>query len=611
MLSTRSVLVAAFALALCQTAATVNPGPARGDLRHGIIYYVPTSDTGRRDTVADRYEFGVTGIEYGTDVAYIKARKPSFEWYHYNSGSDNYVPSPEDDLISSTAAAHGWDPESAYMHYWNDTQITLQGQTISIPGWGGGSATNPADARVVVYYANKSRRVIYAGTPEAAQIQREVMVTYGVMQTFNGTNIYPDGIFLDNSAHALWNTGSLVSGGQIREHPTHAIIGGAEFQDWYWNDNYGPFLTTLKDTLGTAASWHPDGKAKKLMINNSNSWSPSYMTYDVADVLLMEFQYSPVRNNGTYAVLNAFSRIRDAHNAGIEAFLPSLVVQSVSGYAGSYTYAEGQLGNLAFYLAARAPSTSLFMIGTFDVSSSGWESSVWNPAIDVANTLLGESVGDPYSFQSGTDPRGYNYLVTGRDYENGLVLVRSRGAWNEDISTNTAVQITLPSAMSRVAPDGSIGSPTTSLTLRNGEGCFLLGDTGGPPPPPDTFDPVEVTRSLQVLYSSPVQGDGAVPADAEVRFLLSDQVNATGVGSSWVSVTGSVSGPVSGTVTVDGEGTIVVFRASAPFQAGETVTAVLSSQVPAVFGETLDGNGDGLGGGDAQDDYQIAFTVAP
>ncbi len=457
----------------------VRPAGASG-LRHGVLWYARSLDDSVVRKAAARYTVGVAGIGDLADGEKITIRtlNPDFQWYVYNSGTDNYVSStvgtPEHDLLVERAGAHGWDVEEAYMHYWDDTRLVLEGDTVFVRGWGGGTAAAAAEARVPVYYRNLSRRVAHFSTSRAAQLHREVMVRLAFEQPFTGSNLYADGIFLDNSTARLFNFGTILEGGHVLETPEHLLLGSWEYQDWHWEANYGSFLTALKDTLEAGASWAPDGRRKYLMINVSNIWDDGYVSRDAADVLFMEFQYNAVRNFGTGMVDEAYRRATLAAAAGIACFYSATMTRSVAGYVGEYSLAETMLGNLIFYLMARTPSTIFYEKGTNSPSTAGWDSLTWRGCIDVANEELGEALGAPYTLSSGVDPLGNAYVVKARRYERGLVVLRNRGDWNEGIEVGSAVTVTLPQQLRPVTPSGSTTNPVQTLSLRNGQGAILL-----------------------------------------------------------------------------------------------------------------------------------------
>src|SRR5262245_3318672 len=341
------------ALGVTLAVVLCTPERAESALRHGVLWYTTTNNAGQLSNVASRYEVGVTGKDLPpANMVTIKTQNPNFRWFVYNSGSDNYVPpnsqTAEHDALVAKAAARGWDIEECYLHYYDDTQLVLEGDTLTVPGWGGGSAVNAADARVPVYYKSLVRRVINTSTGRARQLHKEVFVAQALDTPFTGTSLYPDGIFLDNSASQLYNYGTVLSGGHVREATGHPLIGSSTFQTWYWTQDYGPFLTALKDTLQTSAVWSKDKQRKYLMLNIANIWTDGYVTLDAADVLYMEFEYNAVRDAGTTMVPEAFRRDRLAADAGIASFYSPTMTRTVSGHTGSLSYAQTLLGNLAW-----------------------------------------------------------------------------------------------------------------------------------------------------------------------------------------------------------------------------------------------------------------------
>jgi len=458
-----------------------NPGVGICNLNHGLLWYSGAANDAIRQLAAARYEVGITGSLGATDYEkpLIVSLNPSFRWFVYNSGTDNYVPPniqglDEYNLINSLCAARGWDPEIAYLHYRDDTRVILEGDTLFIPGWGAGSATSPDQSRIPMYYKNLTRRAINYSTPQSAQLGREVMVKLALDVPFHATTLYPDGIFLDNTGCVLYNYGTVISGGHVREAVNYSAITSPEFRSWFWNQNLAPFLTSLKDTLQTSASWSKDGKRKYLMINCFNSWDDSYASRDVADYLFMEFQYNPVRSFGLGAIDEAYRRDALAAGAGISCFYSATMTSSVSGHPDSFTQQEVMLGNLCWYLMTRTPLTFFYQQGTNAPNTTQWDQLTWIGAMDVADHDLGEAVGAPYTLAQGTDPMGNNYAVKARQYTNGLVVLRNRGDWNQGVETQTAVTVSLPGGFFPVSPGGTTSASVTSVSLRNGQGAIFL-----------------------------------------------------------------------------------------------------------------------------------------
>jgi hypothetical protein len=447
----------------------------RGNFKYGVVWYTRAPNEDVIALGAERFDLGVTGKET-IDQAAVKAHNPNFEWFVYNSVTDNYVPphwgADENAALEKLARARGWDPEEAYLHYDEDTRLVLRGDTLFVRGWPHGTASSPTEARIPVY--EKDRRLVHFASPHALQLNKELIISLALDTPFEGTNIYPDGIFLDNGCAELFNFGDILSGGAVAEAGGVGIQSPA-FQKWHWNNNLGPFLSSLRDTLDTSARWTRDHRPKRLMVNVANVWDDSYVTRHIAHILDLEFQYSPVRNTGLTAVDDAYHRDRLAADAGIATFYAATVVQSVPGRPGEISYASALLGNLAWYLVSRTETSIFFEMGSNAPHMAGWDTLTWRGCLDTAARQLGKYTGPPFTISQGTDPLHNQYVVKARRYENGMVLVRNRGDWKEGISPETAITVDLPRPMAPVSPSGRIGSPVQTVRLRNGEGAVLLG----------------------------------------------------------------------------------------------------------------------------------------
>lgn len=91
------------------------------------------------------------------------------------------------------------------------------------------------------------------------------------------------------------------------------------------------------------------------------------------------------------------------------------------------------------------------------------------------------NIGHPISARvlasRGTDPLGQAYALYTRDMDRALVIMRVNQGWGSHLYTDgTAVTIPLPSTDQWVPlnADGTLGSPVTSITLRNVEAAILI-----------------------------------------------------------------------------------------------------------------------------------------
>jgi len=580
---------------------------AAAQYRHGVVFYGDATAP-VWDLAASRYDFGILGYEtsLADDAFQVKARNPQFKWYTYNSISDDYValhPSgmaEYEDLVAR-AAAHGWDVDDCYLHFVDDTQLVIDGVTVSVPGWGGGTAASREAARVPVFYSDLSRRVTCL-VGRGGLLRKEAIVARHFDAPIGNTNVFAAGVFLDNAGHRLWNTGTVVHGGHVAEAAGQPVVGSNAFFAWYWGSNLRPFLTALRDTAQSLG--------REVMINVGDDWNDDYVNFHVADSVTLESWYSPALRDGPGRVMEARQRDAAASAAGMSLFYLAYVTTSVSGGSGSYGYDEAALGNVAWWLTTRSPETALFLKGTYDTASPVWGTNTWIAAIDTVESRLGGAEGEPAVVASGVDPEGHAYDVVGRSYAGGMSLVRNRGSYNQNIGPQTAVTVTLPQPMHRLAPDGTSGPLVTATTLRNGEGAVLVlpDQSGGGDPEPDP-PPAGILAGwvLAWLDASPQPAAVGVPARAEIRCLFSEPLGSPG--AAWITATGSVSGAAAGSVLLEDGGRRLVFRAASGWAPGERVTVSLSPAISTQAGTRLDGNGDGTGTGGPEDGATFSFTV--
>ena len=474
----RSFQIAGFLfLAAFNIAWGGDTAPGKTGLTFGVLWYTRAPNDATVAWAAERFQIGITGKDERIDQAAVKAHNPDFEWFVYNSIIDNYVPphrgSDEHAALLDLARKKGWDAEDAYLHYAEDTRLVLEGDTLFIPGWPHGRAQSRSEARIPVYAGDGSRRLINFSSPRSAELNKEVICRLALDTPFEGTRIYANGIFLDNAGARLFHFGEILSGGEVQEAGGMGIQSQA-FQKWQWTKNLGPFLTSLKDTLEQSAVWTPDHQRKRLMINISDIWDDSYVTRDTADILFLEFLYSPVRNIGLDAVNTAYVRDRLAADAGISTFYAAAVIHALPK-RGEMSRDAALLGNFAWYLVSRTDTSIFFEKGSNAPHTPGWNTLVWRGCLETAARELGHATGPPFAIAQGVDGAHNRYRVMARRYENGFALVRNRADWDQGLGQETAVTVKLPFPMTPVDASGRIGAPVNEVEIRNGEGAIVLG----------------------------------------------------------------------------------------------------------------------------------------
>lgn len=447
------------------------------------------------DAVARRFEFTIGGERNAQ--AYFENPGSIYRGaYIYNSLTDNYVTADHDtrehDWLMANGAAYGITGEDAYLHFWTDTVVQLEGQEVTIPGWQpdspktGASAGSREESRVPVYFADLSRRATNFASPAVRELHRDFNIENILNVPLFG-DTYPLGIMFDNTGYAAPWTGLRVEivnandgGGQVAEHPTHLAIGAEGFEDWRWFEGVGLFMKELRDYLV---------ECPEVVGNRPVTLAPNVAAYvgNVLEnslellsgggfVLCAEFEYNPARLQGEDRPIEIFQAELAANAAGVAVFHPGYATTEISGYAGSYTRDQAAMNGLALEWVIRTANDETGVHSTLQgvqVNSpvgEGFETNL----LGVFDIDLGRPLGDPYLLTRGTDGAGYPYAVYARDFACGISIVRARGEWSENIDETTAIDVTLPESLSPVDCNGATLAPTTTWTLRNGQGQIFL-----------------------------------------------------------------------------------------------------------------------------------------
>jgi hypothetical protein len=113
------------------------------------------------------------------DAKYVDAVKdlrPDFRMHKYNSFQDNYVTASGDEhtFLKNECAKRGVSIETMYLHYWDATQINLQGTTLYFPGLANARTNaDSVNSRIPVYYSDRSRIVVNYSNPLTRQLEKK------------------------------------------------------------------------------------------------------------------------------------------------------------------------------------------------------------------------------------------------------------------------------------------------------------------------------------------------------------------------------------------------------------------------------------------------------
>jgi hypothetical protein len=471
----------------------------------------------------ERYDMLMGYTECGSTLDSVKKYNPNSLVLLYTSGTDNYTQpgvtagnyygAVEHFWLSNRCIELGYSPEILYLHFYDDSEVS----GISVPGTYTTNLTNGDSLSRAFDYPN-----YYEGNGHgrilvnfAHPVTRQLSIEYACMvfdslecsmwRHLGDRTEHFDGYYLDNwmynwGRRGYGAMGDLTSGGRIVETPSaNLIYGSDEFADWYW-EQMKLFATALRDTLAMGASWTPDGKRKYLAYNTGQSWIDDYADPDIggADFLNMEFLFNPIKNvneSVVYSLTKTFTHDSLCAANGVTIVYCSREYIADENAEGLITYSQSIYDNLCWYYAARSDSTYVYMRPGFGNAygaylNPGWDSLTWCGAMDYE---LGSYGPRYYDFDSGTDPKGYHYNVYARQYQNGLVLIRPRGAWGQDFDDATKVTLSLPGGYRYLAPNGTLGGVINSIQLRNGEGAILIpgdmGDCTSPPTVPSLYTP--------------------------------------------------------------------------------------------------------------------------
>ncbi|MDB4910615.1 MAG: hypothetical protein JWO39_1438, partial [Gemmatimonadetes bacterium] len=108
---------------------------------------------------------------------------------------------------------------------------------------------------------------------------------------------------------------------------------------------------------------------------------------------------------------------------------------------------------------------------------NSWNSPYSSMWLRAQEANVGHPLGARVLASRGTDPQGQAYALYTRDMDRALVIMRVNQGWGSHVYTDgTAVTIPLPTTDQWVPlnADGTLGSPVTSVTLRNVEAAILI-----------------------------------------------------------------------------------------------------------------------------------------
>jgi hypothetical protein len=128
--------------------------------------------------------------------------------------------------------------------------------------------------------------------------------------------------------------GQYPNGGQLAEHPSHAVMNSPGFKDWYWYQGMGLFMKEFREWIAgnpPQLGGHPlriVPNVYNLPFLDTLAWNSAYIEFHPADVLFQELEMNPTRDALRTFPATIFQKNSIAQAARIDLFQPGLSVTS-------------------------------------------------------------------------------------------------------------------------------------------------------------------------------------------------------------------------------------------------------------------------------------------
>lgn len=402
----------------------------------------------------------------------IKRRKPGFFCIRYQLMETAIIGREDDKDLERFCTKAGMDPENAYLHFYDDTSWTAGGKKILVRGWQGGTATTRKEARVRSRFWELPRYVYNW----ADRCTREYMKARSVADLTRGEGDVPfDGVFIDEiGAPDQPDSVSLpnpAQGGRIIEYDNQTreqiVRSGA-----YFRDLAGLFAEV------TAAMKKVSGGRSLFFLNIGNYTSGAVVEIGTAaDGLLTE------RASGEEAMHASNGEVRLWEMARLLARRGKIFIlaqdslqppRSPSFSAGNYRSKSDRhlmYSLVSYWMARQGNSTYFEQAHDWLPLSRQW--------IRAQEANLGRPLGDYSVWKESTaagDSAGQRYRVYRRDYQNAILLFRTRYDWDpksfRDYGGKTP-EFELGGSYRVLFPDGKFGPPLDRIGLHLAEGVVL------------------------------------------------------------------------------------------------------------------------------------------
>lgn len=440
--------------------------------------------------IAQRHDTIVTGsVQRENIYDNLKSANPDVTLIGYISMYTTVAQWMED-----WCAARGIDPESLYYHYEMDTTLNTLDGTVTIPGYGKGSAKTLKESRVRTYYS--------AGYPvfcPTSATFREAFTEYAwTLSTVNeSAGKYIDGLFMDGFVNNCWdgrdvkleNTiemkklGKTSNNGAKRQFADDMVMmrnrmeqqisaaigkdftitGNASEVNWIF-ETYPYLFTEQYDHVYNEATIE---------------YLTDQIRCRVADIPKLQMLYDGFENDGEYLV-NSGTHYSD-RTKGTADTSDDLTQEEWDNYIQFLLASQYLVNHENGHFALHIGSASYYggqPKGT--LKNTHWHKNI---EFDVGAPIVRE--GQDYWGKTGTDRfyvldeaayvpgKGIAYKVLAREYENALVIAKF-GVDSYPKVGREPLMHQLGGEYRRLLPDNTLGPVITEIELGQGGGAILV-----------------------------------------------------------------------------------------------------------------------------------------
>lgn len=437
-------------------------GPARS---YASLNQVPVPAT------ENEWMFEATRLSMAHGAAHfagLKQRRPSLPYIKYRL-LETIIPREDERALASFCEERGLEPESAYLHFANETEVEAASGPRSVPAYAPATA---ASSRVVAYIWDTWRYLVNPSSECARQyLARRSQDDVAP----DASGLAFDGIFIDEASVADRGGMPLPAtrrGGGIVE------FGGRSRSQLQADSSYSAALVRLYAYVATAIKANRPGAL--LYPNTASFVSEGATRLGLAtDGILTEFlsvEGQPYSSQGEVAVWEFARAQQDADRLFVFTQGTPDPPSESHFTKGNYPSARARhaMYALASYWMARSSRRLYFA-----------QYPVWKPLssywIAAQEFDLGAPAGSYTRWREGSgasaDSAGQAWRVFRRDFSNAIVLFRTRVDWSAANFASYGAPspaLELGGCFRLLHPDGSFGESVTSIRLALAEAAILV-----------------------------------------------------------------------------------------------------------------------------------------